>query len=222
MTTSTEKRSDEDLQTAVQAELAWTPDVDAPGIGVAVDSGAVTLTGEVDDYYLRAAVTQAALRVRGVVAVVDDLSVHAKGLLPLSESDIAREVERALAGVTNIPRTVKAQIKEHTVTLTGQVHWDYQRRAAERAVEYLHGVFYVFNHVTLTPRPTAADAELRIRHAFQRSALVNSKEIEIQVSGSRAILSGNVHTWAEKEEAGRAAWSSPDVTDIENLIVVRL
>lgn len=221
MTTSTSMRSDQDLQTAVQAELEWTPDVDAPGIGVSVDSGAVTLSGEVDDYYVRAAVKQAALRVRGVVAVVDDLTVHAKGLQSLSETDIAREVERALTGLTNIPRTVKAEIKEHTVTLTGLVHWNYQRRAAERAVEYLHGVFYVLNHITLTPRPTSADAELRIRKAFQRSAMVKSNEINIDVSGNRAILSGNVHTWAEKEEAGRAAWSSPDVTDIQNLIVVR-
>lgn len=222
MTSSTAKRSDEDLKTAVQAELEWTPDVNAPGIGVAVTSGAVTLSGEVDDYYVRAAVKQAALRVRGVVAVVDDLSVHHRGILPVSESDIAREVERALSGVTNIPRTVKAEIREHTVTLTGQVHWNYQRRAAERAVQYLHGVFYVLNHVTLTPRPTAADAEVRIRKAFQRSAVVESKNITIEVSGNRAILSGNVRTWAEKEAAGRAAWSSPDVTDIQNLIVVRL
>lgn len=215
-------RSDLDLKTAVQAELDWTPDVDAPRIGVVVAGGAVTLTGEVDDHYVRAAVRQAALRVRGVVAVVDDMSVHPTGLLPLSESDIAGEVERALAAVTNVPRTVKAEIQEHTVTLTGQVHWNYQRRAAERAVQYLHGVFHVLNHVTLSPRPTATDAELRIRKAFQRNAIVESRNITIEVSGNRAILSGNVRTWAEKEEAGRAAWSSPDVTDIQNLIVVRL
>ena len=53
MTTSTAKRSDQDLQTAVQAELEWTPDVDAPGIGVSVEDGAVTLSGEVDDHFVR-------------------------------------------------------------------------------------------------------------------------------------------------------------------------
>ena len=48
MTTSTATRSDQDLQTAVQAELEWTPAVEAPGKGVAVVDGAVTLslTGE--------------------------------------------------------------------------------------------------------------------------------------------------------------------------------
>lgn len=222
MSTLSTKRSDQDLQTAVQAELEWTPDVDAPGIGVAVDDGAVTLSGEVDDHFVRTAAKQATLRVRGVVAVVDDLTVHPKGIWPTTETDIAKEVERALAGAANMPDTIKAEISEHTVTLTGQVRWDYERKAAQRAVQYLRGVFYVLNHITLTARPTAADAEQRIMNALRRSALVDAKRLNVVVTGNHAILTGNVSSWAEKEEAGRAAWSSPNVTDIENRIVVRV
>ena len=42
MSTPTVARSDHDIQTAVQDELDWTPDVDAAGIGVAVEDGAST------------------------------------------------------------------------------------------------------------------------------------------------------------------------------------
>jgi osmotically-inducible protein OsmY len=147
--------------------------------------------------------------------------VHPKGIWPTTETDIAKEVERALAGATNIPATIKAEVKEHTVTLVGEVAWNYQRRAAVRAVQYLRGVFYVLNDITLTPRPTAADAEQHIRRALKRNALVDAKNINIAVEGNHATLSGHVSSWAEKEEAGRAAWSSPNVTDIENRILVR-
>jgi osmotically-inducible protein OsmY len=34
------------------------------------------------------------------------------------------------------------------------------------------------------------------------------------------MLSGNVPSWAEREAAERAAWGSPGVRDVENLLEV--
>lgn len=117
MTISTPVRTDHDLQTAVQEELEWTPDVDAAGIGVAVESGTVSLAGEVDTYSERSAAIHAAQRVHGVTTVVDDLSVHPSTSWSVSESDVAQQVDRALAGAINVPDTVKAQVTARRVTL---------------------------------------------------------------------------------------------------------
>lgn len=212
---------DLDVQTLVSDELAWTPEVDAAGIGVAVEDGTVTLSGEVDTYAERLAAKHAALRVRGVRAVVDNLSVHPKTAMSVTETDIAREVERALRASTNVSDTVKAEIDEHHVTLIGEVDWDYQRRAAARAVHYLRGVHTVSNMITLASRPTAADTEERIKNAFVRNARLDASHIHASVTGSKVTLTGTATSWAERRHAAHVAWASPHVTDVDNQITVR-
>lgn len=221
MSSSTLVRTDHDIQTAVQDELEWTPDVDAAGIGVAVEAGTVSLSGEVDSYAEQVAAARAALRVRGVTAVVDNLAVHPKNGWSVTETDIAKEVQRALKWASTVPDTVKAKIKEHAVILTGQASWDFQRRAAKRAVQYLSGVYSVDNRITLTARPSADDTEERIKKALTRNAQLDANTIDATVSGNRVILTGTVRSWAEKQQAGQAAWASPHVTDVDNRIVVR-
>lgn len=213
-------RSDQAIQTAVQDELNWTPDVDSAGIGVAVEDGTVSLSGEVNTYSERLAAKRAALRVRGVSTVVDDLLVHPKSSPSVSETDIAKEVEHALKWAANVPDTVKAEIKDHYVTLTGQVMWDFQRTAAKRAVQHLRGVNWVHNEIKLTARPSAADAEQRIKDAFTRNAQLDANTIDAKVSGNTVTLTGTVRSWAEKQQAGWAAWASPAVTEVKNQIAV--
>lgn len=142
--------SDLAVQAAVQDELEWTPDVDAAGIGVVMEVGTVALSGEVDDYSERVAAKRAVLRVHGVTAVVDNITVHPKAKWPVTETDIAKQAERALTRAINVPDTVKAEIEGHNVTLTGQVTWNFQRAATKKAVQYLRGVYTVKNFITLS------------------------------------------------------------------------
>lgn len=214
-------RSDQEIQTAVQEELEWTPDVDAAGIGVAVEAGTVSLSGEVDSHAELVAAKRAALRVGGVNTVVNDLIVHPKSSWSVTETDIAKEVERALTWSSNVPDTVKAEIKDHAVTLTGEVTWDFQRQAAKRAVQYLRGVYTVESRITLAARPSSADAEERIKNALTRNAQLDANTIDAKVSGNKVTLTGTVRSWAEKQQAGQAAWASPHVTEVENHIIVR-
>lgn len=220
MSTTIQVHRDADVQRMVHEELEWTPEVDAAGIGVAVEGGAVTLSGEVATLAERVAATRATLRVRGVAAVVDNLVVHPRSGWPVSEADIAKEVVRALHAAANVPDTVKAEIDGHTVILDGTATWDFQRQAAVRAVQYLRGVGSVVSRIALIARPPALDTEDRIRKALVRNAQVDAERIEVSATGGTVTLTGTVRSWAERRQAEVAAWASPHVAHVENRIVV--
>src|SRR5438132_3579673 len=72
--------TDEQIQRDVLAELKWDARLQPNEIGVAVKDGIVTLMGWVDSYTKRWAAEEAAHRVRGVLAVANDIEVR----LPIS------------------------------------------------------------------------------------------------------------------------------------------
>lgn len=221
MSTAMNTTQDQTIQTAVQEELHWTPEVDAAGIGVAVEDCAVTLSGEVDDYSELIAAKRAALRVQGVNTIIDSLRVRPNAFDNIDETEIAREVSLALMSATNVPSTVKAEIDGGQVTLTGEVDWQFQREAAKRAVQYLRGVEGVESRITLTDRLSADDAAERIKNALIRNAQLDAHHITVTVLDNTATLTGYVRSWAAKKQAGAAAWSSPHVIEVDNHLEVR-
>jgi len=213
--------SDHTIREAVADELSWTSDVDATHIEISVENGIVTLTGTVHSVEERNAARKAVLRTRGVVSFADDLRVAAFDS-PLTDTEIAEAVRDALTQTAELPPdAVKAEVRDHAVILTGTLEWNHQRRAARRAVERLAGVVNVDNRIELTRRPSAPDTEEAIRKALVRNATVDANSITVTLDGTIVTLTGTVASWAEKKQAGHAAWSSPHVTSVRNEIVVR-
>lgn len=214
--TRTSTRSDVDVRSAVVAELEWTPGIDAAEIGVAVDHGAVTLTGRASSYAERLRAEKATLRVRGVTAVADEIDVRLPGAIP-DDSDIAREAGEALDRAVDVPPAVTAVVRDGVVVLAGEVTWQFQRAAAERAVQYQRGVVAVRNRITLTPLPEADDVHRLINSALVRNAQLDSNHITVTSGpGGVVTLRGTVQSYAESRQAEDAAWAAPGVATVVN------
>ncbi|WP_066516284.1 BON domain-containing protein [Curtobacterium ammoniigenes] len=219
-TTHMQHRTDAAIKDDVEHELEWTPGIVATTIGVAVSDGVVTLTGRVADHTERVQVGRAALRVAGVRAIADELTIHT-GTAPRTDGEIASAVRAALDADGAVPTAdIRVEVSNRVVILEGTVRWYFQRLAAIRDAERVAGVSYVLSRIDLTPRPSAPDTERRIREAFVRSAALDADRIDVKVEGTVVTLQGRVRTWAERREAENAAWRSPHVTDIRNEILV--
>ena len=213
-------KDDEQLRRDVLAELEYDPSIDARKIGVAVEDGIVTLTGEVSTFAEKWNAERAVERVEGVRGIVNKIEVKIVG--DYSDSDIAREAADALRWNLMVPPgKVIPKVENGYITLTGEVNYDFQRRAAEKAVRYIPGVKGVINLVTIKPKVEPKEIKEKIEDALKRMATVDAENVQVEVQGSEIVLRGTVRSWAERHEAEKAAWSAPGVTSVKNYITVR-
>lgn len=210
-----------ELQEMVLNALEWEPGVDAAQIGVTVRNGVVTLTGNVTTLRQKWNAERATRHVHGVVALANDIEVMPDQTTTRSDSAIAEAVANALAWNAAVPaNAVQATLRHGWVTLNGTVDWQYQREAAEHAVEHLYGVKGVANSILVKPQLSETDVKEKIESAFKRSAEIDAANVEVESHGGTVILRGKVRSLSERSEAERAAWAAPGVTKVDDRLVV--
>jgi len=211
-----------ELQKRVLEALDWEQGLNATRIGVAATGGVVTLTGEVESYADRFAAERVVKNIAGVKGLANDLEVRLPMSSTRSDTDLASAAVRALEWDVQVPHErIKVRVTSGWITLEGEVEWQFQRQATERAVKHLLGVRGITNLVALTPKVTPVDLKNRIEAALKRHAELEVRKIRVETRGGTVVLDGFVHSWAERDQAERAVWGAPGVVAVDDRLAVQ-
>jgi osmotically-inducible protein OsmY len=205
----------------VADELRAEPAIHAEGISVSASNGIIVLAGNVDSYREKDLAERAALRVRGVRAVANEITVEVPASQQRSDQEIAEAAGWALRWNAAVPeKAVQLTVDDGWVTLYGSVAWQFERLAAEGAIRDLMGVRGITNLITVPCQPGVSDIKRSLADGLRRSALVDARHIAIDEHAGRIVLRGTARSWSERSEAERIAWAVPGVSVVDNHIAI--
>jgi osmotically-inducible protein OsmY len=211
-------RSDQELRTQIIDEMCYDPGIGASQITVSASNGAVTLSGEVANLAEKLTANRLAMRIRGVTAVADEMTVRNPG--GNTDADLAEGANDMLSWAVDVPSdAVRVDVRNHVITLSGSVTSHYQRDAAARTVANMRGVTAVTNQIVLD-HPESAPSHKAIAAALRRNASLDWRAIEADIDGHELVLRGTVRTFAESREAEQTVWNAAGVTSVRNELVV--
>jgi osmotically-inducible protein OsmY len=219
MKVQTVHMTDKMLRDSVIAQLDFESEVDPGGIGVAVEDSVVTLSGFVDDYAQKVAAEKAVKRLFGVKGLANGLQVRM--MCERTDTDIAKDAIHLLdCDVHFLGNKAMVTVEDGLLTLEGIMEWDFQKVAAEKAMQCISGVKAVANLIEVTPEASPANIQKRIEGALCRGAEVDARQNKATACDHVAALSDNERSWSEREDAGRAAWWVAGVVRIGDQIVI--
>jgi osmotically-inducible protein OsmY len=215
-------KTDQEIGEAVASELKWDTKVDEHAVEVQVDRQTVVLLGTVGSWAERLAAQEAVYRVGGVRDVSNQLEVVLRPEARRTDVDLARSVQSALDWDVFIPKTrIRASANGGQVILEGQVDSCSQRDDAERVVRNIRGVRRLLNQILVKPAAGEAhQVQKSIEAALERRAVRKARQINLDVHDGKVILSGVVHSWAERQSVLGAAKGTRGVRNVDDRLSV--
>jgi osmotically-inducible protein OsmY len=220
-TVETATAYDLEVQRNVLAEIRWDPSIDDSQITVSAVEGVVTLKGHVQVYAEKHAAEEVAKHVHGVRAIANEIEVQLSDSLQRDDSEIAAAAVVALDWHSKVPHERVQVIVDHgTVTLEGEVDWQFEISAIEHVVRHLNGVRGLNNRIEIKARETNDEVNRSVESALKRSAKLRLKDINVETEKGVVTLTGDVHSLAERDAAERMAWAGRGIQRVENCITV--
>jgi osmotically-inducible protein OsmY len=215
-------KTDLTLQRDVMAELQWEPAINAAQIGVEVKKGVVILAGHVDTYAEKYRAEKAAQRVDGVKALITEIEVVLPDIHHRSDMDIASAINNMMDWATfNGKEKIHVMVENGWATLSGAVEWEFQHKAALQMIRYVTGIRGIHDHIVIKPKISVSVVRSDIEAAMKRRALKDASDVHVDIHDSDIVLTGKVHSLAERTLVERTAWDTPGVrTVIDHLEVV--
>jgi osmotically-inducible protein OsmY len=202
-------------------ELAWDTLTKGSAVSVSVDGGTVTLSGDVESYAAKMAAEEAARRVAGTTAVVNDLLVVMPDHRACTDAELASAVRHALTWDLLVPDGVRSRVEGGVVVLEGEVSALQEREEAERAVRRLRGVRGVRNELAIWPSDLESSVvHAMIEEALERRGAGNPERVAVAVENGLATLSGRVRSYAERQELVGAIAHAPGIRAVDDRLIV--
>jgi osmotically-inducible protein OsmY len=120
------KRNDDEIAAAVVQRLDWNVSVPDETVKVTVEKGWVTLTGEVEWQFQKAAAEYDIRGMLGVVGIANDVTIKPRP----NATDIGADITHALHRSWYDPKTINVSAVGGVVHLSGTVHTWYDRQMA--------------------------------------------------------------------------------------------
>jgi osmotically-inducible protein OsmY len=213
--------NDTDIQKDIAAELKWEPSLRDDDIAVGVRDGVVTLGGFVDSYADKRKAEQVAARIKGVKAIADEVEVKLPSFSERADPDIARAALEHLRWNISVPHDrIQVKVEKGWITLQGEVQWQYQKEAAEKAVRNLTGVKGMTSLIRLHAQPVPREVKKSIREALHRAAQFDADRIRVELEGDKVVLEGVVRSYAELHDVERAARNAPGVVEVDSRLAI--
>jgi osmotically-inducible protein OsmY len=200
-------------------ELLWDDRIDASRVTVTADDGTVLLGGKVDYYHEKWNAGEDANRILGVTSVVNDIVVDAAAR-KVHDDELAAAARAGLDANGLVPKgAITVNAEDGRIVMSGNVHHYYEQQAAEHVIRHLRGISDFTDLVTVSQDPAVA-VSAGIADSLTRNAAVDADMINVTDRGGNVTLSGTVRSYAEKEEAKRAALMAPGVVSVDDQLVV--
>ena len=140
------KRTDADIAGSAKNALQWRSALPKDSVKVMVESGWITLSGDVDWEFQRQAATGAVRYLTGVTGVSNQIVLKPKVTLTAVKSEIEAALKRrAMADA----QTISVEVSGADVTLTGEVNSWSERDLARHSAWGTPGVRNVVDHMTV-------------------------------------------------------------------------
>jgi osmotically-inducible protein OsmY len=213
-------RTDDEIQQDALDELTWDAAVDARNLGVTVAGGVATITGQVSAYAEKREAERLAEMIPGVREVI--VKINVVTVESFSDSELGAAVDNAVRWAAYLPeKAVSTRVKDGWVTLSGTVHWGFQRQNAEDAVRYMKGIKGLTNTITVANRRTPADdIQANVEAALVRRYDAEDQHVLVNVDDRVVTLSGTVTNWWHRNLARKSAWNAPGVEDVRDQIQI--
>jgi osmotically-inducible protein OsmY len=173
-----------------------------------------------DIHMQKNATGEAPKSIMGVESISDVLKVK-PSLLVRNDKDIATSVSKALHEKWNVPdKKINVTVEDGLVTLQGNLHWNFQRKAADGAIENLEGVKGIQDKIKIEAEIKNELGKKILEQALKRSWIMDIDNIKVRMDDKTIFLSGIVNSVFQKQEAEKIAFNTTGAWFVENELQV--